>query len=312
MADDQEIELTISESVGERLQQAREEKKLTVLDVATQLRLVRESVLKLENNQWDDLHGRAYARGYFISYVRFLSLPEEEMLAAFNREYKTSSPEGSSLLTPHVASTKSFPWGLFALIILLAVLLWFAYQQWLQYDETTVGGNNIQSSQQEMTPSPDEPFSSVVEATYDEVLDEAVEEPMTSDDINDVAESETIISETEIPSEQEQIIEQDSDNLQNSELQDETTDNNPTEPSIISVGLQFSDDCWVKVSDADDKTLLNKIMLANTSITLEGKAPFSVSLGRAEAATVTVNNAVFDISPYVQGNVARFSLGENS
>lgn len=311
MADDQEIELTISESVGERLQQAREEKKLTVLDVATQLRLVRESVLKLENNQWDDLHGRAYARGYFISYVKFLGLPEEEMLAAFNREYKTSSPEGSSLLTPHVASTKSFPWGLFALIILLAVLLWFAYQQWLQYDETTVGDDNVQSSQQQMMPSPDAPFASVVEATYDEVLDEAVEEPMTSDDIN-VTELETIIAETEIPSEQEQIVEQDSDSLQNDELPDEAAVQNPTEPSVISVGLQFSDDCWVKVSDADDKTLLNKIMLANTSITLEGKAPFSVSLGRAEAATVTVNNSVFDISPYVHGNVARFSLGENS
>ncbi len=312
MADDQEIELTISENVGERLQQAREEKKFTVLEVATQLRLVRESVLKLENNQWDDLHGRAYARGYFISYVKFLGLPEEEMLAAFNREYKTSSPEGSSLLTPHIANAKSFPWGLIALIILLAVLLWFAYQQWLQYDETTVVGDNVQSSQQEMAPSPEEPFSSVVEATYDEVLDEAVEELITSDDINDAAESETIISETEIPSEQEPVVEQDSDSLQNSELQDEATINNPTEPSMISVGLQFSDDCWVKVSDADDKPLLNKIMLANTSITLEGKAPFSVSLGRAEAATVTVNNAVFDISPYVHGNVARFSLGENS
>ena len=76
-------------TVGQQLKQAREAKKITISEVAAQLRLTKDSIIYLEKNQWDKLHGRAYARGYLSSYVNFLALPKDELLAAFNIEYKT-------------------------------------------------------------------------------------------------------------------------------------------------------------------------------------------------------------------------------
>ena len=55
--------------IGHRLQQARERKKLTIAEAASQLRFTRATVIHLEQEEWDKLHSRTYARGYLLNYV---------------------------------------------------------------------------------------------------------------------------------------------------------------------------------------------------------------------------------------------------
>jgi len=75
------------------------------------------------------LHGRAYARGYFLSYVKFLGLPEHEMLTAFNHDYTTTETTSTA---PKMFEQKGspFPWMQIILVIAVATATWFAYQQW--------------------------------------------------------------------------------------------------------------------------------------------------------------------------------------
>lgn len=132
MSDLHDEEIAIQEptsSVGEQLKVAREAKKMTVGEIAAQLRLTQQTIINLETEQWEKLHGRAYARGYFVSYVKFLGLPEHDMLAAFNLDYKTTdtSASTSSMFEPKRAS---FPWLQILLVIAVIVATWFAYQQW--------------------------------------------------------------------------------------------------------------------------------------------------------------------------------------
>ena len=120
-------------NIGKQLRAAREEKGMNIQDVASQLRLLKGVVNDLEQDRWDNMGERIYARGYFASYVKFLELPYDEMMAAFEREYSVTEPR-RKITREAVIEKKSFPWGgLFSALFLLLALSaggWFLYQQW--------------------------------------------------------------------------------------------------------------------------------------------------------------------------------------
>ncbi|MFO1422957.1 MAG: DUF4115 domain-containing protein [Candidatus Competibacteraceae bacterium] len=77
--------------------------------------------------------------------------------------------------------------------------------------------------------------------------------------------------------------------------------------------LQFSDECWVEVKDAQGKVLINGLMKANTSRALSGPAPFTVTLGNAPAARIALDDRMVDTAVYVprRGTVSRFTLNSH-
>ena len=84
----------------------------------------------------------------------------------------------------------------------------------------------------------------------------------------------------------------------------------PDIPSGTRLMLQFSEDCWVQVKDAEGKVLLNALMKANTTSALSGPAPFTVTLGNAPAARIALDDRPVDTTVYVprRGTVSRFTL----
>lgn len=74
--------------------------------------------------------------------------------------------------------------------------------------------------------------------------------------------------------------------------------------------LEFSNDCWVEVKDAQGNVLISSLMRANTTQTLSGPAPFKVTLGNAPAARIVLDDRLVDTTVYVprRGTVSRFTL----
>jgi cytoskeleton protein RodZ len=143
MADDNtDVNITITKCVGETLRAAREAKKLSISEVSSQVRLLSGRIESLESGEWDELYGRTYARGYFISYVKFLGLNEDEMIAAFNREFTSTLPESPSLLAAKVTEVKDFPWEQVIIVIGLLVLLWFFNQKYQSFSVSEQEGHN--------------------------------------------------------------------------------------------------------------------------------------------------------------------------
>ena len=129
-----------SPTVGERLRLAREAKKITISEVVAQLRLTKENIVYLESDQWDKLHGRPYARGYFSSYVNFLGLPHAEMLALFNLEYTSKEPSIDGFRRSEGNDQNETGGGWFKSLLLIIILVaagWYGYQYWLEIQEKT-------------------------------------------------------------------------------------------------------------------------------------------------------------------------------
>ncbi len=74
--------------------------------------------------------------------------------------------------------------------------------------------------------------------------------------------------------------------------------------------LEFSDDCWVEVKNADGGVLFSGLMKANTTRQITGPAPFTLTLGNAPAARITLDDQPIDTTVYVprRGTVSRFTL----
>jgi len=308
-----EITIDKKPTVGERLCRARQAKNLTIAEVATELRLTKQTIELIENEQWSELHGRAYARGYLSNYVKFLGLPEEEFLTAFNLEYIVVEPSLIGARHQLEISNKKIVWLPSLLFITIAVIGWFAYQQMQDKVTTDVAVD------EEATLFPITATNSSI--TNDETYKENDNIVLNSQqDMNELEERAT--AEAEPLANGKQIIDNpviatdqvggtiESQGLvQESNVSDPISDDTAITSEVAVLDLRFSDDCWVQVKDANDKVLLKKLMTKDDSIILTGRAPLSVMLGRASVSQVRFNDELFDPSAFTQKDVARFTLG---
>jgi cytoskeleton protein RodZ len=73
--------------------------------------------------------------------------------------------------------------------------------------------------------------------------------------------------------------------------------------------LQYQADSWSEISDAAGRKLAYGLIPAGKQLTLRGQAPFRVFLGYASGVTVYYNGALYDHTPFQNGDMARFRLG---
>jgi len=290
-----------SVDVGKRLRDAREAKKISITDAAAQLRVTRDAIVHLEEQNWDRLHGRTYARGYFLSYAKFLGLPQDEMLAGFNIEF-TETDHRSPSVAPiqQLKPAKSgLPWLPLILLVSVAVLAWFAYQQW-------------QATQVEP-----------IEEVPNQPLIEPAENPETESDTYSIPITESNNEPTQSSDERAPSVEpaqpEVSESLidESAPVETETQATEEVEPVIAEASqsnliIGINADCWVEVRDANQQVLISRVVRAGNTVELTGAAPLQVSLGQANAASVRFEGRIIDISEYTRGNVARFTLGADS
>lgn len=83
---DSGIEIKTDKSFGQRLKKAREAKQISIESIANQLRIKKDRIVELENDDYKKMPGLVYARGYLRSYAQLLGIPiDEETLAAFEQ-----------------------------------------------------------------------------------------------------------------------------------------------------------------------------------------------------------------------------------
>src|SRR5919199_3549517 len=75
----EELVETEAPTVGQRLRAAREEKKLTLEDVAAQTRIPRRHLESIESGDWENLPAPTYTVGFAKSYASAVGLDRTEI-----------------------------------------------------------------------------------------------------------------------------------------------------------------------------------------------------------------------------------------
>ncbi len=292
MTDKQNAETRVS--AGERLKQLREEKALSIADVASRLYLQTSTIEALEQDDRSNLPNETYVRGYLQNYAKILNAPADAILALYNADL-TGEPEVISEAEPEIEPVRenkpaSVLFYLLCLGIFISILLLFIWWR---------------------TPSIVEPAAPPVQTT-DNGLQESNElppqlpEPITIVEHPDTPFYRAPVAEEVVGAEE---VTEDTSPLYDRDVDGEnliTTGNGPD-----SIRVVLEDDSWIEVFDVNNEKVFYDLGRAGQTLVLNGTAPFSVLVGRPERMTIEFNGVIFDPTPHASRvGIARFVLGE--
>lgn len=140
--DDVEAVETDVPTVGERLRAAREEKKLSLEDVAAQTRIPQRHLESLEAADWEKLPAPTYTMGFAKSYATAVGLDRADIGEQLKAEMGgvrpvTQATEVFEPADPARTMPKSLVFGAIGAVILLIVLMtWLNERSLTESDET--------------------------------------------------------------------------------------------------------------------------------------------------------------------------------
>ena len=246
-------------SPGAVLANARNSQGLSVAEVAEHLKITESYVRAIEQNAFDDLPQAAFVRGYIRNYAKMVGLNGQSLVDDFDEFTGDSSREaprlqGGRKVKPLRAHNFPSPAHAFALVLVvsLAGLSYFLWNHWLSAEPTT----SVVITEEVLVPDPvaadDVPILLAVPAELDEAAPDEASAVVPEDDLAVV----------------DAVVEAIAPEAVTSEL---------TKTLLID----FSQECWVEIRDANDVVLVAALQQAGSSIDMEVQPPVNVRFGNA-------------------------------
>jgi len=137
---DEELVETDVPSVGERLRAAREEKGLSLEDIAAQTRIPRRHLEAIEGADWDRLPAPTYTIGFARSYASVVGLDRADIADQLRGEMGGSRATTTTEVFEPADPARTMPKGLvigavLALIVLVVLMSWLSRRSLEQPDE---------------------------------------------------------------------------------------------------------------------------------------------------------------------------------
>ena len=113
------------ESVGQYLRQQREAKAMSIEEVARATRVPMSSVERLESDQFDELPGEVFVRGFMKSYARAVGLDPDDVLARYTASRRVAWVTPLPISSP-TRPARSRRYGVAIAFVLLLILFTLA------------------------------------------------------------------------------------------------------------------------------------------------------------------------------------------
>ena len=329
---------------GRLLHEARLDLRLAPEDVAQILHLSSKQIVALEQDDYKNLPGPTYVRGYLRSYAQLLGLSPEVVLESYSSLTIPSRPISLPQSAPPPQITSSDRLIKAATLGVAAIVLGLVYLWWRSEEETPTAPSSPPAVATQtpaiVPPAPPSlpenvsvPSAAGTSVATNSATSPAVTEPASQAVTGNVARTPNItppaapVPATKPASSNGQVtvsgmiinVAPTEPLKQASPAPPPRTDRamertrRAAEPAGVPrsrMVLRAIQESWVDVRDARDNKLLYENVPPGRSIAIEGVAPFSVFLGNAEGVRVEFNGQNFDISRYKRGQVARFTLGD--
>lgn len=296
---------------GLMLSEARKKLSLSTEEVSQRLNFRRNLVEEIEQDTFSLSLPATYNRGYLRSYAKLVAVDVDEVLSAYDMlgvaEKQRNEMQSFSNLTVKQVEHSRLMWFSYliaALLVGLMVLWWlqdtklaadlFESQQPEQQassEASNISTLNVDNKTVEVTnlpnkPTPVEP-TDVIESVIS--VQKALDAEVTEQGVEAVAEkAEVSITEPTLDQAPQVIVE-------------------PV-PEISTVVFTFSGDCWVNIYDATGERVAWGVKKSGYVMTVSGKAPLKVTVGKPELTLITFNGKKVDLSSFNVGNIAKFTL----
>ncbi|MDM5123032.1 RodZ domain-containing protein [Aeromonas rivipollensis] len=288
---------------GQLLRNAREQLGWTREQVASRIHLRLTLIAAIEADTYDKHTSHTFIRGYLRAYAKLVGIPEETILAAYDKLGLTppdnidmQSFSRRSRQQANDSRLKVVTWLVILVLIALSIAWW-----WQSTARRSAGDEALAASEmgteQTMSVASVTPAVDVADPVLPVASDAVATEVVVSDaaaTVPAVVAATSAALSTEASAAQATLA--------------------PAEPAATEPGkapqlkMSFTADCWLDVKDANGKTLFSGLKKANDELVLEGPEPLRFIVGAPMAVNLEYQGKSFDMSRYNNGRTARFSL----
>ncbi len=270
---------------GRVIRQARERAKLGIEELAAMTRLAKTTLEALERDDFTTLTEAVYVRGYYRKCAKVLALPEAELIAAYEKLYAPkAAPMPTKLLLGNSGSTMgssaSSSGSGWVIVVVIAVLIgvgaWF-----LTHDETEAVAAAVEAVPPAAAAIP------ASELTTPTVTDPAATTPPPAE----AAASDAALlaaasgQPTATPSAAPAgVALTPATTLSSPPAADATASGAPVSSEGGALVLDFKSASWVRIEDADGRTLLSGTIQSGDRQVLKGRTRTAAAGGRAHRA----------------------------
>ncbi|WP_421241324.1 cytoskeleton protein RodZ [Aeromonas enteropelogenes] len=292
---------------GQLLRNAREQLGWTREQVASRIHLRLTLIAAIESDTYDKHTSHTFIRGYLRTYAKLVGIPEETILAAYDKLGLTppdnidmQSFSRRSRQQANDSRLKVVTWLVILVLIGLSVAWW-----WQSTARRSAGDEALAATEMSASTSVAATDSVSVTESLAPVTDAT--EPAIDAAISDATGTlapEAVVLPEENPS--AAVSTQAESSASDATATDESAASEPA--SAPQLKMSFTADCWLDVKDANGKTLYSGLKKANDELVLEGAEPLKLIVGAPMAVKLEYKGQSFDMSRYNNGRTARFSL----
>ncbi|WP_368211738.1 RodZ domain-containing protein [Aeromonas sp. s10] len=285
---------------GQLLRNAREQLGWTREQVASRIHLRLTLIAAIEADTYDKHTSHTFIRGYLRAYAKLVGIPEETILAAYEKLGLTppdnidmQSFSRRSRQQANDSRLKVVTWLVILVLIGLSVAWW-----WQSTARRSAGDDALAAT--EMSATVNTPEANVAPAV--EVAEPVL--PAASDAVS----TQVVVSgaTATLP-----VVATDASAAVPTDVSGavSTAESTTTESAKApQLKMSFTADCWLDVKDANGKTLFSGLKKANDELVLEGPEPLRFIIGAPMAVNLEYQGKSFDMSRYNNGRTARFTL----
>ncbi|WP_394128998.1 RodZ domain-containing protein [Shewanella maritima] len=324
-------------TTGAILKAAREHKGMSIEAAALSLHLRPKVLVDIEADNFDDIASTTYVRGYIRNYAKLIDADIEAINSCLEHQLPditAPSMQSFSRKTSRQArdSRLKLVTYLIAIALVAMLILW-----WVQKTEQLTNIDLSKPTVEEIAAKKSIDMAvtagnqSEIELTESQAKQIAAE--MNEQAIENV-EAEAVSPEVaqlpaQVTSQQSQLTQSGSlthDVSQNTanevtsapQVEDNSVIANAATPTVTTVNhesftqaqisMELSGDCWVNVTDATGRVIIDGVKSPGRVISATGAAPLQVVLGAPQVVSLQIDGSPIDLSSFSSGRVARLTL----
>ncbi|AZG72595.1 RodZ domain-containing protein [Shewanella livingstonensis] len=307
-------------TAGAILKAAREAKGISIETVATQLHLRPKIINDLENDIFVNIASTTYVRGYIKNYARVVNADISQIQLCLSHqlpEIVAPVMQSFSRKTTHQARNSRLN---FVTYLIIAVLIAMLVLWWVQKSSLLTSVDLSQPTVEEIAavsnmPEPQQIIRSESSQSsgneqgsegYDSATDLANKAAIAAEDKLIQSAQDSANAAQQLPA-----VNSAGANTDSAAIATEST-NTIIAGTESVLTIELSGDCWVNVTDANGKVMVDGVKNAAQRIEVRGLKPFKVILGAPQVASISLDGNNISLAEFANGRVARLTLPKAS